>query len=231
MRAVGFKTLKSSSGAPVYEFSELKAEGKYKPGDPKETRRPKKAAGISKQATNKSLPSSPTEVRGPIAVRREDQKRAIYVENADDDVDPYADTIWLRDRGHFRPMSLNKKHLQRRFDRLNTNLNSLKAELEATKKQLEDHSNSVDEVRSSYEVKLAKATSELEATQADLQHLLLDVTTEEPREVSFRTETGEYDPSFKICSLRDVRFDLHLLQRRNQDNQVRVRGPYRQENR
>ena len=54
MRAVGVKTLKSSSGDPVYEFSELKAEGKYKPGDTKETRRPKRQPGYrNRQQTNR----------------------------------------------------------------------------------------------------------------------------------------------------------------------------------
>ena len=205
MRAVGVKTLRAPNGNPVFAFDDLKSENKYKPGDPKEqvaSKRPR-GRGISKYQAIKAVPSAPHEVRGPLADRAEDQKRARYDASVGDDVAPYADTIWLRDRGHLRPMSLNKVHLQRRFDRLGANLVKLKAELKTAKAESE----SAEQLCASYEAQLEKANADLDATQADLYHLINDVQVEDgPNEVSFRADTGEYDPSFVLCVMFALTF-------------------------
>jgi len=126
-----------------------------------------------------------------------------YVQSADDDIGPYKDTVWLRDRGHIKPMSLNHRHLQRRFDRIADNFAKVMAELKETLEQVDD----IETLRASYEAKLAKAKSQYEAAQADITNLILDVREgEESNEVTFRTTTGEYDPAFVLCVMFAICF-------------------------
>ena len=100
-------------------------------------------------------------------------------------------------------MSLNKVHLQRRFDRLGANLVKLTAELKTAKEESE----SADQLCASYEAQLAKANADLDATQADLHNLINAVHVDDgPSEVSFRADTGEYDPSFFLCLMFAITF-------------------------
>ena len=204
MRAMGVKTLRAPNGNPVFAFDERRSENKYKPGDPKEqviSKRPR-GSGISKYQAIKALPSVPHEVRGPLADQAEDSARRVTCRLCDD-VAPYADTIWLRDRGHLRPMSLSKVHLQRHFGGLGANLGKLTAELKTAKEESE----SADQLCASYEAQLAMANADLDATQADLHTRISTVHVDDgPNEVSFRADTGEYDPSFFLCLMFAITF-------------------------
>ena len=118
---------------------------------------------------------------------------------------PYKDTIWLRDRGRVKPMSLDKHHLQRRFDRYDERLAKMFAALgeakDDSKEQTADNTN---------------LREECTLLRQDLQDLLEGLQEDDTadQEVSFHSEQGNvwaYVPAFVLCMMFALAFTSYRV--------------------
>jgi hypothetical protein len=187
------------------EFKDLVDGEMYQPGKPfTRPGRGRRLSGLRTARPTKKQKVQPHHARGPLSDRAQDKKRA-QNESLFAEAEPYKDTIWLRARGHMVPMSMDKYHLQRRFERLHDKIDELK-EVNA---EQEEQLSTISEHEAAAKKREDKLTKKIDALEADISQLMEDVSDEE-NEVTFKSE-GEYDPAFVLCMMFALAFTSYRI--------------------
>ena len=120
LRSGGVRTLRYGN-EHVFKLQDLKEGECYTSGEPAEKRensRRRPRGLLSRTPAVKKLRVAVDTVRGPLLLRAAQLRADLHnAQNPAEVIGPYKDTAYLNVAGQFKPISINKVHLQRRINR------------------------------------------------------------------------------------------------------------------
>ena len=222
LRAGCVRTLKHGD-RDVWKLEQLQEGKRYTPGATAENESKKRGRPSSARAEDsknlkkrrksllstrakKSLTLHPSAVRGAL-LRRAAELRASRRNDVYEPAvrGPYRDTAWLNVSGEFRPISIDKRDLDKRFARWKVSLSGIKEELEEAETRAAQAEEKQEVLASQLQTSQrfeAALKAKVAALQADLENVVLE-QKEECCNVSFKlVDSNEYDPDFELCLMQ-----------------------------